>query len=964
MLRSFFVCLLLFTINIFPQNYFIAGSVYDTSSNKPLTSVNVIILVPPDTFFRGTATDNEGRFKISLTNGEYILKVTHIGYKPYIKTFKIKNSSIILGKIFLSPDSIKLGEVKVIDKIPPVVLKKDTIEFNADAFKTSKDANVEQLIKKMPGITVEDGKIQARGEDVKKVLVDGKSFWGDDPNAAITNLPAEVVDKIQVFDNLSEQTRFTGFDDIFDMALPKSKTMNIITRNRFRNSTFGKFSTGGGGGLEDDFKYQATGNINFFNNEQRITILSQLNNVNEQNFSIEDILGVMTSSGNRIMMRGGGFRGRSPGGGMMIRMGNPPRGGGFSGRSPIDFLVKSSDGISITRALGTNYTDVLGEKVSLEGSYFLNSSDNKAETLTSREYFVASGVGQYYSENNLSESDNLNNRLNLKLTYLIDSSNSILFTPRISAQWNNTVSSVFSETFSGLSEGLLSENSLNSTNYENNSDLTAINSSAELLFRHRFEKTGRTLSIGLNSSYRKDSGEKKLYSENIYYNDFTTSDTVNQVSRPDISGIGGSSNIVYTEPVGETGIIQINARLSLSEDESDQKTFTYLPDVDSYSLLDSSLSIVYKKTYQTKSLGTGYRYQKDELTLIGNISYSSSQLESDQTFPQTLHTEKNFQSLLPAASIRYDFSNGRNLSIFYRTNSTEPSIDQLQSVLDNSNPVQLSIGNPDLKSDYRHIFVMRYSQMSMERLHSFFILFGGSLVNNYIGNNIFIAGNDTTIDGIAIQQGAQLTKPINLDGYINFHSFLTYGFQLDFIRSNLNLNLLVNFTRTPGIINEITNYSNSFTYGLGVVWSSNVSENLDFTLSSSTDLNNVKNNKKKEYDKNYITQITGLRFEWSFWEGLIFRNDFNHTYDSGLSEYNRNFLLWNLSIGKKFLKEDRGEIRFSVNDALNQNTNIHHSATGQYTEDTKSNVLGRYFLLSFYYNLQSFDHNDGFPPMF
>jgi hypothetical protein len=143
--------------------------VYDTSSNKPLTSVNVIILDSPNTFSRGNATDNEGRFKISLINGDYILKVTHIGYKPYIKTFIIKNSSIILGKIFLSPDSIKLGEVKVIDKIPPVVLKKDTIEFNTDAFKTSNDANVEQLIKKMPGITVEDGKIQAQGEDVKKV---------------------------------------------------------------------------------------------------------------------------------------------------------------------------------------------------------------------------------------------------------------------------------------------------------------------------------------------------------------------------------------------------------------------------------------------------------------------------------------------------------------------------------------------------------------------------------------------------------------------------------------------------------------------------------------------------------------------------------------------------------------------------------------------------------------------------
>jgi hypothetical protein len=245
------------------------------------------------------------------------------------------------------------------------------------------------------------------------------------------------------------------------------------------------------------------------------------------------------------------------------------------------------------------------------------------------------------------------------------------------------------------------------------------------------------------------------------------------------------------------------------------------------------------------------------------------------------------------------------------------------------------------------------------------VLFGGTIVNNYIGDNTFIAGTDTTLDGISIQQGAQLTKPVNLDGYINLHSLLTYGFPIDFVRSNLNLNLLINFTRTPGIINEITQYSNSITYGLGAVWSSNIIEYFDFTFSSNSNFNDVKNSRQKEYDENYFIQTTGIRLEWLFWEGFILRNDLNHTYDSGLSEeYNRNYVLWNLSIGKKFLKEDRGEIRFSVNDALNQNTNIQHTTTGQYIEDTKSNVLGRYFLLSFSYNLRSFDHNDGFPPIF
>jgi hypothetical protein len=495
-------------------------------------------------------------------------------------------------------------------------------------------------------------------------------------------------------------------------------------------------------------------------------------------------------------------------------------------------------------------------------------------------------------------------------------------------------------------------NKLNSITNTYKSNLTSLNTSADLLYRHKFETIGRTLSIGLGTSYRKDKGDKMLFSENIFYEDVLTSDTVDQISKPDIKGIGASSNIVYTEPVSETGILQFNSRFSYSEDESDQKTFT---SEGSSSTLDSSLSNVYKKVYQTQSFGTGYRYQKDELTLMGNITYAISQIRNNQYFPQSFNTKKTFQSLLPFLSLRYKISSGQHLNIFYRTFSTDPRVEQLQNVLNNSNPVQLSIGNPDLKQDYRHMFVLRYSQMNIENLNSFFVLFGGSVVSNYIGNNSIIAGNDTTVDGILLQRGTQLTKPVNLDGYTNLHSFLTYGLPIGFVESNLNFNIMLNYTRTPGIINGINNYSNSLTYGLGLIWSSNISEELDFTFSSNSSFNDVKNSAQENYNGNYLTQTTGLRAYWSFWEGLLFLSELNHVYDSGLSEgYNKNSLQWNLSIGKKLFNEEQGELRFSVSDILNQSTNTRHSTTDLYAEDTKSNVLGRYFMLSFIYDIKTF----------
>lgn len=931
---------LLMYSSVFSQTHLsVKGQVISSTDKDALIGATVILTRSSDESTQGMVTDLKGRFIFSeVKPGKYLLNITYVGFRKYEQSIELRNRSLDLQKILLEPEGVKTQEVQIIGKLPPVTQKSDTAEFNADAFKTNKNADAEDLVAKMPGIMVQDGKIQAHGEDVKRVLVDGKPFFGDDPNAVLKNIPAEVVEKIQVFDQQSEQAQFTGFDDG-----NSAKTINIVTRLRITEGTFGKLT----GAYGNEQKYKTGGNINLFNNDQKISILGQINNVNEQNFSSEDLLGVM-NSGRGGRGGGGGMRGggRGPGGGGMGD-GGP---GNWGGGGASNFLVNTKNGLAKTQALGVNYTDKWGESIDISGSYFVNSTNNNAESYTKRQYYPVSNVlDQQYSEDNISNSDNINHRFNLRLDYQIDQSNSLMFRPNLSFQKNDGNSSVWGKTLSG-------EKMLNSIVNSYNSNLSALNSASELLYRHRFETPGRTLSIGMNGTYKDNEGDSKLFSENLYFENRLFSDTLDQVADMQKKGWTGTSNIVYTEPINESSQLQFSTRVSYSEDNSDQKTYNDLYGSGSYSMMDTSLSNLYKKIYRTQSFGTGYRYQKEKLNFMFNLSYNISQMQSDQSFPYAARVEKNFQAFLPSFMLRYGASRDQNLRIFYRTSNNDPSVEQLQNVLNNSNPVQLSIGNPKLKQDYSHQFSMRYSQINFESMQSYFLMLGGTFTQNYIGNSTTIAYRDTTTpDGILLKQGTQLVRPENLDGYLSLRSFFTYGMPVDFLKSNLNLSLNANYSHTPGMINNVTNYSNSMNYGLGVVLSSNIGEYLDFNISSNSSYNTIRNSSKKDYDNNYFNQNSRIKFFWEFWWGIFIQNEVSHQYNGGLSkEYNPNSVSWNLSLGKKLFSNEQGEIRVTAYDMLNQNTNIQRNVTDSYYEDSRSNVLGRYFIVSFTYNIKSF----------
>lgn len=910
------------------------GMVIGATDQLPLIGAHVSLIHLPDSVKAITTSDVDGRFSFeNVAQGNYTVHVTYLGFKDVYKSIEVGAQPTRIGRIALEEAATQLGTVQVTEQALPSMQKGDTTQFNANAFKTNPDANAEDLVQKMPGVTVVEGKVQTQGEDVKQVLVDGKPFFGNDPSAVLRNMPAEIIDKIQVFDQQSEQARFSGVDDG-----NTTKTINIITRGGgIQNGTFGRVYAGYG----DQESYKVGGTINFFNGDRRISIVGQSNNINEQNFSAEDLVGISAGSGGG----GGGPRGGGPRGG-----GGPGGGGSFGGGGNTrDFTVPQSGGISKTHAFGLNYSDKWGKKTEISGSYFFNQSDNSNNQSLFRQYAFPADGGQTYKETNLSSSVNTNHRLNFRLEYKIDSANSIIFTPRVSLQENNGRNEVSGET-------RLSSTLLNSTGSDFNSDLNGLSASGDLLYRHRFAKAGRTISLNIGSNYSENTGASSLFSGNNFFTDPISFDSLNQLSDLDRTGLTLSTNVTYTEPLSKKSSLQFGYQASLADSDSDKQTFNYSEVTDDYDLRDTMLSNVFKSSYLTQSLDAGYRYNSEKSNFNIRLAYQRADLQNDQTFPFESKVERTFYNFIPSASYRYNFTKSKNLRVFYNTRSNAPSVSQLQDVLDNTNPLQLSSGNPDLVQDFRHSLSARYSATNTEKSSSFFVLLSGTLTQDYIGKSTFIADRDTVIgNGIALQQGAQFSQPVNLEGYYNLRSFITYSVPMKAIKSNINMNLSGNYSRTPGLINNEENISSTPSFGFGLVISSNISENLDFTVSTNSSYNIVRNSLREDLNSEYFSQNSRLRFNWIFLKGFVYQTELSHQVNSGLSAgFNQNYLLWNMSIGKKLFKKQEGEIRLSVFDALSENISVQRNITEVYFEDVQTEVLQRYFMLSFIYNLRKF----------
>ena len=683
-----FIFFVLFA-NAFSQVQTISGKLIDESKQAAIGSSVFLLNAKDSSFVNGTVADIDGFFKIeNILVNSYVLKIVSLGYNPVFRTIQITSQPIDLGFIILKQNSLNLKEVKVQGQISLATQNGDTTSFNSKAYKVNKDASAEDLVSKMPGVAIVDGKVQAQGEEVKQVLVDGKRFFGDDANAVLKNLPAEIIDKVQVFDKKSDQSQFTGFDDG-----NASKTINIVTKAQFRNGIFGKVY--GGYGYEN--KYKGGASVNIFKGNRRISILAQSNNINEQNFSSEDLVGVAS-----IASTGGG--GRRGGGGQ----------GGASGNASDNFSVNNQNGINTTSLFGLNYSDKWGKKTEVSSSYFFNWTKNDSKSSLLQQYILGSNNGLIYNETNNANSDNFNHRFNFKIETKLDSQNTISIQPKLSFQTNNS-----SKKLLGFNTKEL-QNISNSIN-TNSSNLLGYNLSALILFRHSFAKRGRTFSINATPTITENSGDNSLYSLNTYYNKgIIFADTIDQKSTILKNGNSIKGNASYTEPLDSFNFLLVDYSTTYTDNYSSKRTFNSFNNDNTYTYLDSSLTNVFKNQYQSQAGSLGYRFQKPKINFSINAAYQWALLSKQQEIPSSYQLSKSFESVLPSAQFQYKFSPKKNLRINYRTSNNAPSIDQLQDVINNTNALQLSTGNPELKQDFQQNLNMRYSGVNTVKATSFF----------------------------------------------------------------------------------------------------------------------------------------------------------------------------------------------------------------------------------------------------
>jgi len=932
----FSLLLLSASINIAAQEAAMKGKLVDKVEHRPVNGATVSLLSLPDSISSGkTVSDNNGLFSFGrLKPGSYSIVTEAIGYRKleinYVLNVGINN----IGELILHRSASLLDTVTVTVQTPTVVQKGDTLQYNASQFKTNPDANAEDLIKKMPGITVDQsGSVTAQGEQVRKVTVDGRDFFGDDATAALRNLPAEVIDKIQVFDRLSEQAQFTGFDDG-----NSTKAINIVTKTGIRNAQFGRVYAGYG--TED--RYAAGGNVSFFNGDRRLSLVGLFNNVNQQNFSNEDLLGVMTSGS------GGGGRGGNRGGG-----GGGNRGGGNGGNAA-NFTVGQQNGISRTNAAGLNFSDKLGTKMEVTASYFFNNSSTNNDQSSAVKYFLQNSRDQFYDEQSISLANNFNHRLNMRMEYRIDSFNSFLFTPTLSIQ-DNTSNRLIDGLRYFTAADLLSK-SLNDTRNE----AAGFNSNNNLLYRHAFSKRGRTISVNIGYAVNRRNADTWVNSDNTFYSNFIVSDTLKQYNDQIVRGNTWSGNITYTEPIGKQGQLQFSYAPSYNRNRSVQEVSQWQPLTGKYSLFDTSLSSRFDNTVLMQDVSVTFRRGNRDNMFSAGLSFRHTGLGSEQQFPLFSVVDKSFYNWLPNLMWRRKLSPKASIRLMYRASTNAPTVTQLQEVINNTNPLFLTTGNPGLKQQTSNTLSFRYTYTNTARSRSFFANLFFQQMNNYITNATFIALRDSLLsNNIVLYKGAQLTKPVNLNGFISLRSLITYAMPIKPIKSNLNFNVGFNYVKTPGIVNTIISNTNNYTYTGGLVLSSNISEFVDFNVSYNINWNIARNAVQPLNNNRFILQNAGIHLNLLSKKGWFLQQDVTRQAFTGLSDgFNQNYWLWNAGVGRKFLKKQAGEIKLSVFDLLSQNRSIARNVTESYIEDLRSLVLTRYFMLTFSYRLRNF----GTPP--
>ncbi|HEY8689613.1 MAG TPA: outer membrane beta-barrel protein [Chitinophagaceae bacterium] len=879
----------------------VSGSVVDSTKN-PIGDVSVNLKSSTENLT--TKTNGAGKYHfINVASSEFVITVTIIGFQNYVQAYKVGNSQ---GKAFII-DPIKLKEktnelAEVVITANPITIKEDTIEYRANAYKVRDGAPVEDVLKKLPGVTVDkDGVVTAQGKEVKRVRVNGKDYFGGDVQTATQNLPADIIENIQIIDDYGDRANQTGIKE----GDPE-KILNINIQRGKNKGSFGNATVGAG----NEGRYIARVSANNFKEDRQISLLGSLNNTNANTFNF--------NGGGR----GGGARGAN--------FGSAERGG------------SGGDGTTYSSSFGLNYRDSWGKKITSYGSYSFSSRKNNTvgtsfvQDLSPLKTRTTSSAND---NNNKSE----NHRVTWNLEYKMDSANYLKVTPYFSYSSSNGNNNGLSN-ITALRNGI-TYYTLNKSASQSNSTSPA--GGSDLFYIHRFKQKGRSFSVSgtiNNSSRLQDSYPYNTYHDSSSISLIATDSLRNQFIATNTNNTTTNVRFSYAEPIGKYTALEA----SYTWNNSTTKSIRDVNDIDGITGLNTKnikLSNDYKYRFITNRYGLSLHHFKTKYNfLLGIVAQPSSLTGMDNG--REITTQNTSFNIVPTARFAYNFSRSHSLTVNYGGASREPSFNQLQPVSDSSNLKNIITGNPNLKSEFTNRFSLQYNKVGVLTGTSLFTNISFDETQNKIVssrlNNFFGTGRSTTYlntNGFyGINGNMSITQPFakkKLTGTISASG--SYDNNISFTDNQKNNGY--NWTIRPGARLRIdfpdiidVNLNGSYTYNKNVT-----------RYDTSTQTSEVKTLNFGIEGKNYFLK------DWTF------GYDLNKTINTGfISTVNTNPTILNLYLERRFLTGNKGTFRLQGYDLFNQNTGISRTINGDIITDRQNNRLGRYFLLTFNLRLQKF----------
>lgn len=904
-------CLLMLLMILFSPMAFaqqsgvnVTGSVVEQGSDTPIEQATVRLLnVKDSAMVRGVVSARNGSFTLkNVKKGSYLLHITFIGYDPLYQPLQItgKKNPVNVGKLELSDGAIELGEAVVIGKAPEVTVRNDTVEYNADSYKVTEGSVLEDLLKKMPGVEVDsEGKITVNGKEVKKVMVDGKEFFSDDPKVASKNLPAKMIDKLQVLDKKSDMAQMTGFDDGEEETV-----INLTVKPGMKQGWFG--NAYGGYGSKD--RYEGNAMVNRFVNNDQITFMGGANNMNNMGFS--DLASTMFSG----MGGGGGRR------------------GGFGAGS----------GITSSGNAGLNFSkEFKPDKLTLGGNTRYSHSDNDARSKSDRQNILPGDSSSYDNSEAMSRTKSDNFGVDFRLEWKPDTMTQLIFRPSFS--FSHSMNDNFSDATTLDNE----RDTVNTNKSSNYSESNGYNLNASIDFSRKLNNKGRVFSATLSGGNSDSYSDGMNRSDIVYFNqtDALKNSIIDQRSRYDNKGFNYRAYVSWVEPIGHNNFIQ--ATYSISQRKQEALKNVYNQDADGiYNVLDSAYSQSYRNNFISQRASLSFKSQRAKFnyTIGLNLdpSYSSSEnFVGDTTLSKITRKVVN---LSPMAQFNYMFDKRTNLRIMYNGRTSQPSMTQLQPVADISDPTNITIGNPDLNPRYTNNVFIRFQQFTPEKQRAFMIMANGSYIINDIVS--YTSYNQET--------GVKTTTYKNVNGNYSGNVRMMLNTPLKNKKFSINSMTMASFANSNGYINEEKNTNRNLILSErgGIDFRSSY---LDLGVNGNIRYNATSNSLQKENNQNtfnygaggYTTIYLPLNFK--------IESDVNWSTNSGYGDgFKQNEVLWNASASKSFLKNNQGTLRFKIYDILQQRSNISRSITASYIQDSEYNTLGSYFMVHFIYRFSIF----------